>query len=264
MAASVSVVWNPVTETAFLAGAGVLGGLAGSSGAIGSLVSYPALLAVGINPLSANVTNAVAVVGSGVGSILGSRPELRGARSQLVRWSGLMAAGAAVGATLLLVTPGDSFKWIVPFLIAAAAALLLLQPRITTWHRARAAGEARAPSPVLAWDLFTVAVYEGYFGAASGIMTLALLTLTVEARLVRANAYKNAVLWIADVVAAVAFTLFGPVQWAAAIPLGLGFVAGGALGPSIARRVPTAVLRVVIAIAGFALAGWLLFSAARG
>src|ERR1700722_10796633 len=180
--------WNPVAETAFLAGAGVLGGIAGSSGAIGSLISYPALLIVGIPALPANVTNAVAVVGSGLGSTLSSRPELQGSGRRLVRWSAFTASGAVVGVALLLLTPSGFFQWIVPFLVLSAAVLLLLQPRVQSWRDNRPSSRRRSGLP---YGLFAGAVYEGYFCAASGVMTLALLMLTVETQLARANAFKN-------------------------------------------------------------------------
>jgi uncharacterized membrane protein YfcA len=253
--------WSPVREAVFLAGAGILAGTAGSSGAIGSLISYPALLAVGIPALPANVTNAVAVVGSVLGSSTRSRPELRGAATRVRRWSLFTASGAAVGATLLLLTPGGSFEWIVPFLVAAAAVVLLFQPRIYAWREARSHLDHRTVLPL---GLFAVALYEGYFGAASGVMTLALLMLTVETQLPRANALKNVLLGVADFVAAIAFVIFGPVHWSAAIPLGLGFIVGGLIGPTVARRVPADVLRVVISVAGMCLAVWLLVRAARG
>src|SRR5271154_2912650 len=129
--------WSPVREAVFLAGAGILAGTAGSSGAIGSLISYPALLAVGIPALPANVTNAVAVFGSVLGSSTRSRQELRGTAPRVRRWALFTASGAAVGATLLLLTPGGSFECIVPFLVAAAAILLLFQPRVYAWRTAR-------------------------------------------------------------------------------------------------------------------------------
>jgi uncharacterized membrane protein YfcA len=250
--------WSPVHEAVFLGGAGILAGTAGSSGAIGSLISYPALLAVGIPALPANVTNAVAVFGSVLGSSARSRPELRGTGARVRRWSLFTAGGAAVGAALLLATPRGSFQWIVPFLVAGAAVALLFQPRIYAWREARPHPDHQA---VLPYGLFAVALYEGYFGAASGVMTLALLMVTVETQLPRANALKNVLLGVADFVAAVAFIVFGPVHWSAAISLGLGFIVGGLIGPSVARRVPASIWRVTISIAGMGLAIWLLVRA---
>jgi uncharacterized protein len=253
--------WSPAREVAFLAAAGVLAGTASSAGAIGSLISYPALLLVGIPALPANVTNAVAVVGVGVGSTARSRLELHGTGERVRRWSLLAALGAAGGAALLLQTSNSVFEWIVPFLVAGAAVLLLLQPRIDRRRVSRGHTAHRLLLPV---GLVAVAVYEGYFGAASGVMTLAMLMLTVEAQLARANALKNLLLGVADLVAGAAFIVFGPVSWLAAIPLGVGFVVGGLIGPSVTRRVPSDILRVVIAVAGLVLAGWLLVRAFQG
>jgi uncharacterized membrane protein YfcA len=250
---------NPVGEAAFLAAAGVLAGTATSAGAIASLISYPALLFVGIPAVAANMTNAVAVLGTGLGSTLASGPELRGTGRQVQRWSLFMIAGAVVGAGLLLSTPDDLFTWVVPFLVAAASTLLLAQPRISAW-RATRSGPGVAVLPV---GLFAVGIYNGYFGAASGIMLLALLMVTVESQLARANALKNVLLGVSDVIAAAAFIAFGPVDWPSALALGAGFLIGGAIGPALARRAPAGALRLAIAFTGFALAAGLLISAAR-
>jgi uncharacterized membrane protein YfcA len=256
--------WTPAAEAVFLAAAGGLAGVVSSSGAIGSLISYPAVLIVGIPPLPANVTHAVAVVGNGLGSTVQSRPELRGTWPRLAIWSAVSAAGAAAGTALLLAAPGDYFRWAVPFLVAGAAIMLLSQPRISARRgddAVRGRTGSRGSGPALLIGLFGVGVYDGYFGAASGVMTLAVLMVSVETQLVRANAIKNAMLGVADVVAATSFVIFGPVYWLAAISLGVGYLAGGSVGPLVARRVPADVMRVAIALAGLALAGWLLADA---
>jgi uncharacterized membrane protein YfcA len=201
------------------------------------------------------------VVGTGLASTVASGPELRGTAPRLIRWALPSVAGAAAGAALLLLTSDEIFSWIVPFLVAAAALLLLAQPRITAW---RAARHGDASESLFAVGLFAVSVYNGYFGAASGIMLLAFLMLTVEARLTRANALKNVLLGLSDVVAAAAFVAFGPIDWAAALTLGAGFLLGGLAGPVIARRAPTEALRLVIAAAGLALAVGLFVAALRG
>src|SRR5580700_9815607 len=122
-----------VARAALLLGAGALAGIVGSAGGTASLISYPALLAVGLPPLPANITNAVAFVAAWPGSALGSRPELRGQGRQLLRWAPLAVAGSAAGAALLLVTPESVFDQVVPFLLAAAAIILLVQPAISAW-----------------------------------------------------------------------------------------------------------------------------------
>ncbi len=246
--------WSWVAAVPFLLAAGVLAGIASSSGAIGSLIAYPALLLVGLSPITANTTGAVAVIAVSVGASLRSREELASLRAVLPRTVPLAAAGGLAGAALLLVTPDDTFRWIVPFLVAAATVLLLAQPRISRRHGLRPA--------VLPAGLVVVTAYEGFFGAGSGVMTLALVLLSVDAQLPAANAAKNLLLGVADVLAALIFIVFGTVSWAAVLAIGTGFLAGGAVGPTIVRRAPEGVLRVVIALAGFAVAVALLVDAA--
>jgi uncharacterized membrane protein YfcA len=250
---------NPVGEAGFLVAAGTLAGTATSAGAIASLISYPALLLVGIGPVAANVTNSIAVVGTGIASTLASGSELQGTGRKVLWWSLYVVVGAVAGAVLLLTTPDGLFTWVVPFLVAAASVLLLLQPRISALSaNSRVSGEAALPI-----GLFAVGVYNGYFGAASGIMTLALLMITAEARLVHANALKNVVLGASDVVVAGIFIAFAPIDWPSAVALGGGFLVGGSLGPALARRTPVAVLRLAIAGTGFVLAAGLLVAAGR-
>lgn len=237
----------------FLVVAGAVAAMIGSAGGITSLVSYPALLAVGIAPLPANVTNAVALVASSVGSTLSSGPELRGQRRRIARLAVPAVAGGLTGAVLLLVTPGDVFAVLVPFLIAAAAVLLLASPRISVRRRDRPGGEV-----VAGVGIFAVAVYGGYFGAGAGVLTLALLLILVEHDLPRANAFKNIVLGVADLLTAVVFVAAGHVVWAAAVPLAVGAAVGGALGPAVVRRVPAGIVRVVVGLSGLGLAVWLL------
>ena len=243
---------TPLTATTvlFLLGAGAAAGVVGSAGGTASLISYPALLAAGIPPLAANVTQSVAVVAIWPGSALGSRPELRGQGPWLRHWAPLAAVGSALGAVLLLSTPASIFDRIVPYLLAFAALALLFQPRVTEWL----AGRTASSRFLLPAGLFAASVYNGYWGAGSGVMTLALLMITVEQNLARSNALKNMLLGVADVICCAVFVLFWPVDWAAVVPVGVGFLVGGGIGPSLTRRVPGPILRVVVALAGLGLA----------
>jgi uncharacterized membrane protein YfcA len=247
----VAEISTSTADILLLLGAGALAGAVGSAGGITSLISYPALLAVGIPPLPANVTNAVALVASWPGSAMGSRPELRGQGSWLRHWALLTAVGGAGGTALLLLTPTGVFGRVVPFLLVFASLALLLQPRVTSWQESH---HSRANRFLLPFGLFAVSVYSGYFGAGAGVMILALLLLTVDQHLARANALKNMLLGMADVVSAIGFALFGHVHWTAAAPLALGLLGGSTVGPSITRRVPGKVLRVLVALAGIGLA----------
>ncbi len=232
-----------------LALAGVGAGVTGSVVGIASLISYPALLAAGLPPVAANATNTVAVVASSIGSAVGSRPELQG-QATLVRPLALAGgAGGLVGALLLLLTPPDVFARLVPWLIASASVAILLRP-----GAARAgAADTRDPRP-LAVGVFLVAVYGGYFGAAAGVLMLALLLATTAEPLPRGNAVKNVVMGVVNGVAAVALAVLGPVSWTAAAPLAMGFLVGGMLGPALVRRLPVRPLRVLIAVSGLVLA----------
>ena len=234
-----------------LIGAGFVAGVLGAAGGITSLISYPALLVIGIAPLPANVTNAVALMASLPGSALGSRPELKGQGPWLRRWALVAVLGGAVGVALLLLTPDRVFNNLVPFLLILASVVLIIQPKISRWHERRDVPMNRFLLPL---GLFAMAVYGGYFGAGSGIMVLALLLLTVDQEFPRANALKNVFLGIGDVIAAAGFLLFGPVHVAAALSLGGGVLVGSFIGPLVTRKVPGKGLRVFAALLGFALA----------
>lgn len=236
--------------------AGVGAGLVGAVTGLASLVSYPALLAVGLPPITANVTNTVAMVGTTVGSVAGSRPELAGQRGRVLPLCALTAIGGTGGAILLLVTPPGAFTVVVPWLIAGASVLLLVGPRLRLNN-----GERAGLGPVSGVAAFAVAVYCGYFGAAAGVLMLALLSAIWTQSLARSNAAKNVATGAANLIAAVLFACTGRVDWPAAAVLCLGSVVGAWLGPAVVRRLPATPLRVVIALAGLGLAGSLAWQA---
>ena len=235
-------------EFALLLVAGVGAGLAGAVTGLASIISYPALLATGIPPVSANVTNTVALVFSGFGSAVGGRPELRGQGPRLRILAPVGLVGGAIGAVLLLVTPSDAFGKVVPVLIGLASACVLIpRPPAENTHTGRDAHW-------VIWAVFGISIYGGYFGAAAGVVMLALLLAATSESLPQSNAVKNAVLALANLVAAVAFIVFSDVRWFAVLPLAIGFFIGGWLGPKLVRRLPAGPLRLAIAVAGIALA----------
>jgi uncharacterized membrane protein YfcA len=250
---------------ALLMAAGIAGGLTGSIAGLASVATYPALLALGLPPVTANVTNTVALVFNGIGSMLGSRPELKGQGPWLLRIAPLAAVGGAIGAALLLSTPADGFEKIVPVLIGASAIFIVLpvsQPSAPT-----TAGEKprrrRVVQVLEATAIFVITVYGGYFGAAAGVLLLALLLRAGGATLAHANAAKNVILGVANTVAAVGFAFLAPVHWLAVLPLGIGCLIGSRLGPVVVRRAPTTLMRWLIGIAGLVLAVKLGFDAYR-
>ncbi len=235
--------------------AGVGAGLAGSITGLASLVSYPVLLAIGCSPISANVTNTVALVFSGAGSVSASGPELKGHWFQL-RWfvvCGLL--GGSCGAGLLLATSSSSFKDIVPWLIAGASLAVFAIRRASPADRPEPL-VLRFSGPTL-FAVFLISIYGGYFGAAAGVMMIALLNAKIDAPFPKLTAIRNVVLTTSNLVAAVIFIFASSVNWGACIPLAVGFFIGGRLGPTVVRAVPATVLRLSISLLGLGLAVWL-------
>jgi uncharacterized membrane protein YfcA len=246
-------------EWLLLFAAGIGGGLAGSIAGLASVTTYPALLLVGLPPVTANVTNTIALVLNGVGSVWGSLPELKGQGRRLARLVPVGVLGGAAGAALLLSISSDGFEKIVPLLLAASSVAIALPQR----QRAEAAVRGRAQRIVEALLVLAICVYGGFFGAAAGVLMLALFLRTDSESLADANATKNVVLGIANGVAAIAFIIVLPIPWAAVVPLGIGCLIGSRLGPPIVRHAPATPLRLGIAVAGIALAIKLGFDAYR-
>jgi len=236
-----------------LLGAGAVAGTIGSAGGITSLVSYPALLLVGIPPLPANVANLVAAVACWPGAALTSRREVTKNKAFLWRAMPVAAAGGAAGAVLLLLTPPGAFARIVPFLVLAGSVGLiaepLLTPRAEQWRQRRF-----VRAPLILTAVGVVSVYSGYFGAGSGVLLLLVTLILVDQRLPRANAAKNMLLGASTVLAAAIYILGGPVDWFAVVPLAVGLFAGSLGGPIIARHAPAHLLRLAVAALGFVLA----------
>ena len=247
-----------LADALVLLAAGTAGGIASTVFSLASLVSYPVLLALGLPPLTANVTNTVSLVLTGAGSAA-ARPELTGQGTRVRRFGTVTALGGAAGAAALLLSPAHSFELVVPVLIGGAAVLLLIQPRVKSLS-ARPDGERSVP---LTMALFAAAMYVGYFGAGGGVLLLAVLGMMIDEALARLNALKNVISGLANFVAAVGFAVFAPVRWSFVLPLAAGFLIGGWTGPKVVRRMPPEGLRVIVALAGVGLAVRLGWSAYR-
>lgn len=234
--------------------AGIAAGTVGYATGLASLISYPALLLAGLPPMTANVTNTVALVASGVGSFAKSGRVLLvddGGKS-FARDALMALAGGVVGAAALLLAPPSIFVVVVPYLVALASVALLLQPRL----RARVGERAEHPGWWVA-GVFLVAIYGGYFGAGAGVMFVALAMVLTGLPLWRATLLKSALLGIANAVAAIGFLVFADVHLVAALAMGAGCLLGGWLGPPIVERLPATPLRITIGVAGLGLAVWL-------
>lgn len=191
---------------------------------LASLVSYPVLLAVGIPPVAANMTNTVALLSSAAGAAAGSRRELRGQGRRNLRHGAIAVAGGTAGAVLLLSTPSSAFERIVPWLIVLGAITLLLREPLRTWYA------KPGFRPPLGVAIFMIAIYGGYFGAAAGVLLLAAMSLAATEALAVTNAVKSVVLGAANLAAAILYALIAPVHWTAAALLAAGCLLGSWLG----------------------------------
>lgn len=240
-----------------LLGVGILAGIVSTVASLASVVSYPALLALGLPPVSANVTNTVALMFTAAGAAAGSRPELAGQGRRVLRLGVLTALGGGTGAALLLLTPARGFEYVSPVLIALGS-LVILRRRIPEQTATGGTGDTEVRDPGAGWlsqaGVFAVAVYVGYFGAAGGVLMLAVLVRIFSQSLARTNALKNVISGLANGVAGTAFAIFGPVRWDAAVPLAAGFLIGGWIGPALVRRLPAAGLRLFVGTCGLAVA----------
>lgn len=241
-------------DAAFLAAAGVLGGLTGSIAGLASLPTYPALLLYGLPPVTANVTNTVALVFNGIGSALGSRPELKGQGPAIRRIAPVAALGGATGAVLLLSTPAEGFERAVPILLGLASIAIVVprrpnrQAKVASHHRHTVESLAQLAA------VFLICIYGGYFGAAAGVMLLALMLRGEHEGLAHVNAVRNVTIGISNGMAAIVFVFFAAVNWAAVLAVGLGCLVGSRIGPAVVRRVPAGAMRIAIGVAGLAVA----------
>ena len=236
-----------LATAALLAGAGVVAGTVNTLAGAGSLLTFPALLAVGLSPLAANVSNCLGMIPGSFSGAYGMRDQLAGLRTDLVRWSLWAALGSLVGATVLLALPSTAFERVVPVLVGAAGVLVLAQPYVAR-RTGRAQGRrSRATGPAVG----AVSIYSGYFGAAQGVMFIGVLGIVAPQPLRQANAVKNVLAVTANGGAGLVYAVAAPVNWTAVLLLAVGTAAGGPLGAALSRRIPSGPLRV--AIAGIAL-----------
>lgn len=229
--------------------AGTINTLVGS----GTLITFPTLLAFGIPPVTANVSNNVGLVTGSLSGTLASRAELIGQARRNWRLGPASLVGGAVGAILLLVLPSSVFAAVVPMLIGLGVVLVIFQPRISAWVARRHQGLGGLPEDGAWWVRPGVAlagVYGGYFGAAQGVLLMAILGNGVDDSLQRLNATKNVLATVVNGIAAVLFIAFEHIDWAVAGLIAAGAVVGGQLGARVARRLPSAVLRGVIVLVG--------------
>ena len=241
--------------------AGAVNAVAGG----GSLITFPTLVAIGLDQRAANVSNSVAVSPGYLASVYGSRADLAGlARTRnLYALAPTAVLGTAAGCALLLLTPARAFELVVPFLVLGAAATLAFQDRLRGL-----VGHPRHMSPrraavTLQVVVFVGAIYGGYFGAALGVMYVAALALILDEPLKRINALKNVLSASVGLVTVAVFAIFADVHWGAVLTLAPATVLGGYVGAKLARRLPARVLRYLIVTFGTVIGLILLYRAVR-
>lgn len=223
----------------------------------GTLVTFPALLAVGYPPVVANVSNNVGLVAGGLSGVFGYRRELAGQRERVLRFGAASLLGGTAGAVLLLVLPESAFEAIVPAFIVAALVLIVFQPRLARLLEKRDS-TPRAHGPAAWFAVLVTGMYGGYFGAAQGILLLAFLGLALPDDLQRVNALKNVLATLVNAVSAVVFVIAADIAWLPVLMIAAGSTAGGQLGARYGRRLPQGALRAVIVVVGLAAVAKLL------
>jgi uncharacterized membrane protein YfcA len=219
----------------------------------GTLITFPTLLAFGIPPVTANVSNTIGLVPGSVSGAIGYRRELVGQRSRVLRLSVASLIGGTVGAVLLLVLPEDAFTAIVPALIVLGLVLVVCQPRISAWVAKRHEATGGMPHHGTWWvwpGVLTTGVYGGYFGAAQGVLLMAVLGTGVDESLQRLNGIKNILAAIVNAVAGLIFAIVADVDWWVVLLIGIGSVIGGQIGATVGRRLPPLGLRIAIVCVG--------------
>ena len=237
----------------------LLAGAANSIAGGGTLLTFPALIGLGIPPIVANATSTVALVPGSVSSMLGYRDTLHGARAWIVAFAVPSLVGGAIGALLLVFTPEKRFAELVPFLVLAATIVFLVQRPLMAAISRRPHPPGVMPSPNGAFVVaqFLVSVYGGYFGAAAGIIMLGALGLMGLTNIHQMNGLKNWAAICFNSIAALTFVISGLVNWPVALVMAVGAATGGWTASRIAQRVPPQYVRMAIGAIGLGASAWL-------
>ncbi|MFG2992668.1 sulfite exporter TauE/SafE family protein [Streptomyces sp. NPDC048257] len=244
-------IWESLAVFAAGVGAGTINTIVGS----GTLITFPVLLATGLPPVTANVSNTLGLVPGSISGAIGYRKELQGQRARLIRLGSVSLVGGLAGAVLLLTLPSDAFDTIVPVLIGLALVLVVLQPRLAAALRRRqeaAGGGTGHPDggPALLGGMLLSSAYGGYFGAAQGVLYLGLMGLLLREDLQRINAVKNVIAALVNGIAAVLFLFVAEFDWTAVLLIAVGSTIGGQIGAKVGRRLSPTVLRAIIVTVG--------------
>ncbi|NEG96092.1 permease [Bifidobacterium primatium] len=243
-------------------GTGFIGYATGAA----SLVSYPSLLAIGVPPVLADTTNTVGMLGTDIGGLLSARKELSGHRARVIIYAVIGVIGGVAGALLLIELPPVVFEYLAPPLILFSAITIVADPGKRIANANATVPDRDDPRRDSWWMWLGVVfacVYNGYFGAGAGTLTIAVLGLGRVGSFHEINALKTVIGFGSNVTAAVLFIARGTVNWPYAIALGAGCFIGGALAPPVTRHIPANIMRMVAMVAGVLLAGVLGWSTYR-
>ena len=216
----------------------------------GTLITFPVLLAFGYAPITANVSNTIGLVPGSVVGAIGYRAQLSGQRRRVLILGCATLAGAVAGAILLLELPSSAFKSIVPVFIVMGLVLIVLQPSLARHLSARHRRSSHHGGPGTLLAVLATGVYGGYFGAAQGIMLLAILGVALDESLQRINAIKNVLAGLANLVAGIVFVLVAHVAWLPVLLIAIGSALGGFIGARVGQRLNPGVLRGLILLVG--------------
>lgn len=239
-------------DAAIILVAGLVAGVINVVAGAGTLITFPTLLALGIAPITANVSNTVGLVPGSIAGVYGFRRELSGQWKAVGIMAAFSALGGIVGGLLLLTLPDEAFSVVVPYLLVLAAALSAIQPRVAQFVRRRVPEGRRADTrPVtfgLVLGVLGTGVYGGYFGAAQGVILLALLGILWSTDIHRANGAKNVLAGIANLVSSIIFISSGTVDWMIVLLIGVGSFIGGVIGARVGRKLSAPVLRTLLVL----------------
>lgn len=237
-------------QAAGVALAGMAAGTINTVVGSGTLVTFPTLLALGLPPVTANVSNTIGLVPGSVSGAWGYRRELAGQRQRLLWLGAASLVGGLVGAILLLELPAKVFGAVVPALIALACVLVVAQPRLARRTAERHGLSVRRIGPLVILGVGASGVYGGYFGAAQGVLLIGLLGVLLDPDLQRVNALKNVLAGLVNLMAALVFAVVAEVRWDAAGLIAGGAILGGLIGSRVGRRLPPLALRCIVVLVG--------------
>lgn len=241
-------------EAITVVAAGLAAGTVNTVVGSGSLITFPTLLAVGYPSVTANVSNNIGLVPGSISGAYGFRRELVGQRGRVRLLATASGLGGLLGGILLLTLPSSVFDAVVPVLILVAVAMMAVQPHLAMWVASRRNATARDVGLAPLAMVFASGIYGGYFGAAQGVILLAVLGAFVPDDLRRSNALKNVLAGTVNGVAAILFILFADVAWEAVALIATGALLGGVIGARIGRRIPAPLLRALVIVIGTAVA----------